>query len=293
MMHRMDFFIIGAQKASTTSLHRILQQHPDIFLPDKKELEYFSLDDQYQQGEEYLSLYYQNIAGERCVGLSDVQLVFLEQAPERLHAYNPQVKLIVTCRNPIDRAYSAYWYLRHNGREDADTFEAAIERELEVRQHGMRDRADQCYLEHGHYGEQINRFLRLFSRENMYVLLTDDMRTPEYLPDLVSWLGLDPGDIVSLARKRQNQASAPRFRWLQGLLRNPDSLSQRLYKRSVPHSVRRFVTQNIVNVVSRWNMRPFQYPEMLEGTRKQLQAYFAPHNRILEAILGKDLSHWK
>jgi hypothetical protein len=293
MLPRIDFFIVGAQKSGTTSLHRYLQRHPRIFLPHRKEIEHFVLDEKYRELERLLPYDYPPGIRADLVGLSNVELLFFPYVPERLHRYNPDARIVVALRDPVDRAYSAYWYQRAMGVERAPSFEAALEREPLIDPKDTLARAQLAYLEHGHYAEQLERYRRFFPRERIHVLLYDDMlRDEAWLRHLLAWLGIDDPDFRPPA-ERHNAASAPRFPALQRMLRASDSPVNRAYKALMPTGLRYFLFHRVVEPLSRANARPFRYPPMRADTRERLSAYYRPHNERLAALLDRDLGHWQ
>ena len=109
---KIDFFIVGAAKAGTTSLYRYLRQHEDIYLPPNKDFFVFNDDPTYGVPVSKIGVYYRKYGGEPLVGGSNVMIMRFAGAVRNLHHYNPDARLIVMLRNPVDRAYSNYWMMR-------------------------------------------------------------------------------------------------------------------------------------------------------------------------------------
>lgn len=223
-----DAMIIGAMKAGTSSLHNYLTQHPGVIAPLRKEVHYFDL--QYGNGERW---YRANFGPLGRPGLnldSSPYYLFHPLAAQRAHALVPQAKLVVLLRDPVRRAYSHYWHERDKRRERL-SFEDAIAAEPErvgddeqrlARGEIQQSRAHQhcTYLARGRYAEQLERWLRLYPREQLLVLQFEDLgrapmvtlnRTLEYLAlPPMSRVRLDPRN----ARKYPpiNPATAERLR---------------------------------------------------------------------------------
>jgi hypothetical protein len=123
--------VAGAQKAGTTSLLRYLSQHPGIQAHDKMEFGYFCRDEQYAQPESVVSeRYYGAGDSSETVKLAkSVAIHYIKESARRLHRHNSDCKIILVLRDPVDRAYSAYWYQRQQGWETESTFEGALARE--------------------------------------------------------------------------------------------------------------------------------------------------------------------
>jgi hypothetical protein len=259
-----------------------------------KEITYFSNDKEYCRGEAFLRYYYHRHNDGQLMGMSDVQLMFFEYVPERLYQYNPSLKLIAVLRNPIDRAYSAYWYARQNGIERAKTFEEAIHNDRDNSTQDFFRRCHFAYLEHGHYSEQIKRLLDIFPRDQIHILLTEDLRQPaDYWIKIMQYLNLDPEqDRIDFSQKF-NQTSMPKYLWLQRLIASPHLQFMKLYREKVPRVLRHFITQTIVERIYKKNLVPFKYPPMNQKTRQKLRKYFAPHNTSLANLIERDLSHWR
>src|SRR5687768_7836818 len=108
MHSKPDFLVIGAQKCATTWLYECLKDHPQICLPkSKKEVEYIGGDLYKEKGMDwYLSLI-DHCGEDKVKGDVSVEYIINPDSPEILHTLNPELKFIVSVRNPVDRALSA------------------------------------------------------------------------------------------------------------------------------------------------------------------------------------------
>jgi hypothetical protein len=177
-----DFLILGAQKAGTTALYAYLRWHPEITGPSFKEVSFF--DRHYAHGERWYRAH-MPVRRSGVVGEASPSYLFHPLAPERVARMLPEARLIALLRNPVDRALSHYQHEVALGREQL-TFEEALAREDE-RMQGELERmlADPSYFSHawwnytyaarGRYAEQLERWHAAFPREQVLVLLTDDL----------------------------------------------------------------------------------------------------------------------
>ncbi len=215
-----DFAIIGAQRCGTTSLYRALTEHDDIgeLVIGAKGAHYF--DTNYSRS---LDWYQAHFPTERerareagacrrlIVGESSPYYFFHPAVAERLHAVASDVRLIVLLRDPVARAYSQYQHMIWEGHEHLPTFEQAIEAEadrlvgateylLEDPSHRSSAHQHASYLARGHYAEQLERYLALFSAEQMLVLITEQLvADPQAgLEQIQSFLGVEPSSAVVL-----------------------------------------------------------------------------------------------
>lgn len=205
-----SFFILGAAKCGTTSLHGYLRQHPDICMSQPKEPFFFEAE--WEQGSElYFRRYFSHWKGESVVGEARHRNFYLPFVPERLVQFNPQARLIVCLRNPVERAISHWWHWFTRG-EEVLSFRDSIFSDWNRIQAGLRYdttsiakvyadtlRQDsvgmfRTYIDSGYYHEQIARYLALFPRQQMKVIFFEDMvRNPQRtIQELCEFLDADP-----------------------------------------------------------------------------------------------------
>ena len=177
-----DFLIIGAQKAGTTALYAYLRWHPQITGPSFKEVSFF--DRHYARGERWYRAHLP-VRRTGLVGEASPSYLFHPLAPERVARMLPRARLIALLRNPVDRAFSHYQHEVALGREQL-SFEDALAREDE-RMEGEVERMlrEPAYFSHawwnytytarGRYAEQLERWFEAFPREQLLVLLTDEL----------------------------------------------------------------------------------------------------------------------
>ncbi|MEW5989208.1 MAG: sulfotransferase domain-containing protein, partial [Chloroflexota bacterium] len=102
------FLIVGAQKSGTSALFRYLARHPCVAAPAEKELHFFDQEANYRQGPLWYHLHFPQRTGPAVTFEATPYYLAYPQAAERIHHYDPSLKLIVLLRNPIERAYSAW-----------------------------------------------------------------------------------------------------------------------------------------------------------------------------------------
>ena len=200
-----DFLVIGAQKAGSTSLYRYLTSHPSIRTPRRKEVHFF--DHAYGKGECWYRAQFPvrlRSASNWLTGEASPYYLFHPHVPQRAARLVPHAKLIVVLRNPVDRAWSHYQHVVTRGYESL-SFDAALEREAElipVEERKMmampeyRSLAHErhSYLARGRYFSQLARWLTSFSRDQLFVISSEQMfRSPSAaLTECFSFLGLSP-----------------------------------------------------------------------------------------------------
>jgi hypothetical protein len=196
-----DFLGIGVQKGGSTSLQRLLEQHPGAHMAASKELHYFSL--HYAAGDGWYRQQFADAApGQRC-GEITPYYVFHPAAPERIRVLLPQVKLIVLLRDPVERALSQVFHSVRLGLEPLPLEQAlAAEAErlagaealLQAADGRHRSHHEHSYLARSRYEQQLPRWQALFAPEQLLVLRSEDLfRNPAPVWERVlQFLGLAP-----------------------------------------------------------------------------------------------------
>jgi Sulfotransferase domain len=172
-----DFLGLGALKAGTTYLDRLLRSHPEICLPENiKEVEFFGR--YYERGPAWYASNFAHCSS-RCVGEVSPQYLASARCPARIHALLPEVRLLVSLRDPVQRAYSQYkhWVQGSGYRGGFDRF--------------LDDHPGA--IERGRYFAHLSRYLDLFARERLHVVVFEDLvsRTAEVMQGVFRFLNVD------------------------------------------------------------------------------------------------------
>jgi hypothetical protein len=209
-------FLIGVQKAGTTTLDDWLAQHPQIFCYESlKDVHLFA---RYANKEEIDKRLQQETAGytsQPIVLQSAVNYFFYPQLLQSIAQYAPQAKLIVILRNPLDRAVSSYSYFKKMLRETRPMEEAMIYPPKEATDFN-KDNNDFTYIEHGLYAKQVKSCLQYFTKEQLLVLDYNDLvKNPAgLLKNMFTFLGVDADFMPDLTPKNVTgsvkSASTPR-----------------------------------------------------------------------------------
>lgn len=271
MMSRLpDFVVIGAQRSGTTSLYRYLDRHPDIFMAPTKEVHFF--DRHFENGVAWYCKQFDGAHLNQVVGEATPRYMADPRAVERLAEIVPHARLVALLRDPVERAYSHYWMERARGRERR-SFEEAIA--VEEGRKGAQTLP--AYLGQSRYLTQLQRICGSFRRDQLLVMLFDDLRHEPgaTLAGLCRFLGVeDSGDPSAIEEVNQFVA----FRSL---------TLRRMYKR-LPLAL-----SPLTRALGRLNTKSGRtYPPMRPETRKHLVTRFASENRALGEWLDRDLEMW-
>ena len=205
---RVDFLIVGAQKAGTTALFDHLTEIPALELPAVKEAHFFDDEDHVDwAAPDYASYHAMFTDPARIWGEATPIYAYWPHAMERIHAYNPAIKLIFLFRDPIERAWS-HWKMEYaRGKENAP-FGWCI-REGRSRMAAAAPYPGYhrvySYVERGFYGRQIARLLDLFPRRQLLILAAEELKNDPtgVIGKTCDFLGVvPPGGPIAKKRSR-------------------------------------------------------------------------------------------
>jgi hypothetical protein len=291
---RIALFIGGAHKAGTTALYQALVQHPELAGHAQPELAFFVEDEGFRQGFDSRAWrrYLPRAPGTRRFVAKHVKLFYRRAALERLRAFSPEAHLVLLLRHPVERAYSAYWHARAHGREELASFEAALAAEDARVRAGRAPWHDTCYVRNGAYAQPLRDAFEVFGRERVHVHLLEDVhaRALELVRGFYALLGVDAGFRPDLERgaNRARAARSSRLARLMGSVFDSRAPAKRALRACVPDRVALVLRQEL----ARWNSRALTVPPMADETRATLAARFRTSNEQVQALLGRDLSHW-
>lgn len=293
-MRLIQLMIVGAQKAATSSWLRYLAQHPDIETHQQREMGFFTNEEEFAAGfENAWARYFGHARPESMLMAKAAGLMYVPEAVSRLRAHNPQMLLIVSLRNPVNRAYSAYWYARRHGIETLASFEEALAAEPERLADGFHKHRLVIYVRKGEYIRYIRDLYRHFPPERVIIALVEDLHndpgcTVQHIYQALP--GLDNSFFPDV-RRRHNESTQPRSQLLARLLWSPTSSAgaKRVVRRLLPARSR----DRLQSQLARLNEREFQPPPMSSQTRVALIEHFRPFNQELAELLQRDLSHWQ
>ncbi|NKN33384.1 sulfotransferase family protein [Marichromatium bheemlicum] len=268
--HPLDFLIIGAQKSATTSLARYLDEHPEIFVPGGKELEFFSDPQRYRRGYGWMYQTFFAAAAAPCIkGEASTHYMMYPQTSRRIRDTLPQVRLIAILRNPIDRAYSHYRMSCMRGRESRD-FASAVAADIADRSDTVDENHN--YVRFGEYARILGGYLEDFPSEQIRVVFTEELeRDPAaVLQGLYAFVGADTGFVPPNLEQRYNVTGD---KILPGLDRWARSLLRRLRRLRVISQAR--FSQLIFWTHTELNIRPVAADALSPEVRAVLAEHFA------------------
>lgn len=290
-----NFIVIGAPKSGTTSLYNYLKQHPDIYLPDQKELHYFAYKNLKENSngpgdkkflthvcstrQEYKK-HYLSVNTESAIGEVSPSYLYYSDVSDRIFSELGHVKIIILLRNPVQKAYSQYIHLVSEKRETLLFYDALMAEQSRI-DSGWLD--IWRYAESTLYTERINKFISVFGKDKVKILLFDELvsRPDEFMRDLFEFLQVDNNFYCDTTRSF-NQSRIPKLKILHDLMKRPNSVKT-VIKKIVPETIRFTVLEALMNLNTR------KKPVMNSRSREYLREYFSADVKNLQQLLGRDL----
>jgi hypothetical protein len=289
-MNPVDFLIVGAPKCGTTSLYHYLKEHPQIFMPQQKELYFLCA----EHTPEVVSKLIKRVAT-----IDEYKRIFSEAEPDQIKGeatprylsmyeetienakkYFPNwrdIKIIICLRDPVERAFSHYTQDRRSGVEYRP-FVAAFKRNLEIMKDGDKRERYRCP---GMYYEQVKAYLDTFP--NVKIIIYDDLVKDrrKICSEIFSFLGVDHtfvpqnlGKIFNEGKRIYRSVSWARLKY-EGYYRKIMTLASfRKYRNFIGKYF------NIKKVALSKKDKALLLPYFIEDIKK------------LEVLLRRDLSAW-
>ncbi len=306
-----NFFVVGAQKAGTTSLYHYLDQHPQVFMSPAKEPFFFdheidsagklvpqrfgrrslSRKPRFANMGEYRALF-EGVRDEKAVGEASPLYIYAPGTAERIKRYVPEARIVALLRNPADRAYSAFLYAVRIGVEPLTDFSRVLQEE----ERRIRDNWHYVYRyrDRGFYYGQLEAYYEAFGPKKVGVWLYEDLREdPQSVSSSVfRFLGVDDSFVPDTSA-RHNAARVPKNAVSRAIIKGMNGAFP-VAKKIIPSSSVRvkdqwdFKVRQLVNskILAKEPppLDPTLRAELLEGYREDILR--------LQDLIGRDLSLW-
>jgi hypothetical protein len=312
--HHPNFFLIGTVKGGTTSLHRYLDQHPEVYLSPIKEINYFSRADIHPEHfsrdyrhdvdidiKSYLRSdmkepihiahvteeadYYQlfrNAGQAKAIGEMSLSYMLYPSAPQLIAKTYPKAKIMAILRDPAERAFSQYVMNLRQGKTLEKDFIKEITSDDERYPKGWG--ANHQYLSVGRYYEQLVRFYAVFPSEQIKVFLFDDYKAnaASVVQQMFEFLGVDP-NFEANTSERLNEGGVPKM----------ERLNYILHQLGIINKAKQLVPRKWREPFKRLMFKPAAAaPKMTAEERAFLVNYYREDILKLAQLLNRDLQNW-
>ena len=284
-----NFIIVGAPKSGTTSLYHYLSEHPQVFMSEPKEVNYFSREEIEAQGLYYsdfkvkdfdsYKMLFSKGTDKKAVGEGSVSYLFYPETAKKIKAVLPNIKIIILLRNPLERGYSHYLMDFRLGLVDL-TYDEIV---FKTVKHKNLDLYYQQYVELGLYYQQVARYVDFFGSKQVKIYLQEDLRNnPEsIIEDLYDYLEVDKSFTPNIDQE-YNSFSMPK-----------NGLIQKIYGSYI---VRATLSKLVPNSMKELLLNTFfertKKPKLSIKTEELLLALYKIDIENLEKLINLDLSNW-
>jgi Sulfotransferase domain len=298
-MRKANFFMVGGPKTATTALSQYLRTHSNVFVCDPKEPYYFSSDvgpsPYARTAKQYMELFSGALPSQTTIVEASVSYLMSAEAYKLIYEFNPQAKILVTLRNPVDLVHAWHSEMLYAGEEGEKDFERAWGLQEERAQ--GRSLPTLCtrplllqYKKVGLLGEGLEKYIRRFGKSQVACMVFDDFKADpraEY-QKLLKFLNL-PMEIPEHFAK----INGNKLHRVPVLGRSVRYLRQRL---AVPigmaYGALGVHGSGFMVTLDKLNTKMVERAPGRTAFRNHLKAVFRPDVERLESLIDRDLSHW-
>jgi len=281
-----NFLVIGVEKGGTTWLHAQLKKHPEIFLPPTKEIHFFNkynsnfiAHDYFKFGLDWYLEFFKEYDGQKAIGEVTPMYICDPEAPARIKATLPNVKLIAMLRNPVHRAYSHYWMAKQKNHTTLNTFKEVIEQK------------EPRFIERGLYYKQLKAYYELFDPQQIMVLFSEEVfKNPEYwLSQVCQFLRVDDTYYQNDSSIHEKVFEASAYKSAT-LLNKQRYLVHKMRRSKALSSVLNWMKRRgFSDRIKKLNTVEQQYEQISESDALALQQYYCEDLKALSLLLNRAL----
>jgi len=279
-MKKPNLFIVGVTRGGTTSLAEYLKQHPEVFIPEVKGIDYFgdiphpNFPQYFRNEKAYLSLF-KRVKDEKFVGDAS-HLFCLRNAPERVKKFNPKSKIIILLRDPVEIIESFY-------AQGSIPNNVPIETSLKMETEDVK-----LLKENLEYSRNVRNWIKFFGKNNVYIILSEDMKKnpKKVFNELCDYLKIQKNCDIDFTI--QNRAFKIKNKWLPFII-NAIPVKLRLLIKGL------FSRKQLVKIrlrMARLTTARIIDPKVSREMRKRLRKPYKEEIRKVSKLIGRDLSHW-
>lgn len=269
------FLYIGVARAGSTWLFHVLCEHPDVYVPPAKGVDFF--DKYFCKGADWYFPLFAGAGNAKAVGDISHDYYVSKAAALRIHGLLPNAKLICCLREPVDKVISGYFYNRNTH----------IKKTVSLLDYAHSDEV----LTQVDYYPHLRCYYDLFPPENIQILLYDELRSDpcEFVRKVYSFIGVAPDYEPPSLWARINAAHEPRAQSVAHLAKRA---ADGLRRMGMPNWVGRIKQNGLVNGLL--FKRMFKRPDVSREVEEELKRVLRKDMDKLEELIGKPLpSGWK
>ncbi len=272
---RPTFVGIGGQKTASTWTYMVLREHPEICMSEMKEIHYFS--QEYDRGEDWYLSFFESCENAKVAGEFSVTYYRNPEVRERIHRFNPQMKILMNLRDPVERSFSHYRFKSQLG-QYTEPFDEALDVHPEI-------------IQWSKYGELVLPYVETFGRENVHFIKQEDVhsRPDDVTRELYEFLGVDPSFTTDFGKKTVNSTIDPKSVLL-------ERMRHKVWCWVNDHGMYRIVPiirrSGLSNLYRKLNHNKKKQQRLSDEQRQSLRARFTDDLQRFMDGTGVDVSEW-
>jgi len=286
-----DFFILGVQKAATSSIHKILKQDYRISLPYQKETHFFSHN--FDKKIEWYINQFKNKKKYIVRGEVDPSYIFFKKSAINIKKYIKNPKFVLVLRKPIERAFSHYLMSKSRGYEKESFFDALELEEKRLKSSSSFFLSHYSYLKRGNYYQQIIDFKNIFPKSKFLFLKYEDFKNikkqRKFISMIYDFLNLKMQNNLNFSI-HENKSGLMRFEFVRDLTHTDNNI-RNFIKNLIPSEYIRFKILTFINNLNKMNGDKEKLNYRLLKTK-----YIKWNNEqtdLLSKICDLDVNDWK
>jgi hypothetical protein len=297
-MVKPNFFIVGAPKTGTTALYEYLSKHPDVYFP-KKTIYYFCHDLTFRTPPIPESVYlnfFKDDSTKKAVGDGSVFYLLSPGAAKKIKDFNPDARIIIMLRNPVELVYSLHAENLSNGDDNIEDFEEALNAESSRKAGKLIPPFHNAPLEAVFYSEvakfyeQVLRYKNVFGEDKVHIIFFDDFKadTEGEYRKVLRFLGLP--EIMPDTLKVVNPSKVPRSKAYLKFLLSPPGFIKAAGRALFPHHTLR--REWVIDFLWKLNRKYKPRKPISDRLKQRLADMYKDDIEKLGKLLNRDLSQW-
>lgn len=276
-----DFIGIGAQKCASTWVHRVLSDHPEVAVLPGKEIDFFSY--YYNFGYEWYERHLGDAGSGKMVGEVSPSYFADSDTPSRVFLYNPRMRIVLSLRDPVERAYSNHLHEVKLGHVTGQNIEF---------ENGLIN--NPMYLMQSNYAQQLARWLAVFPREQILVIFQEEIRDDPVIQarNLYRFLGINENHQSWFLEKKVNESLTIKNNGVDYFLKQVGRFGRSVGIGSMVEAVKKNdLVRRLRRTHNQIDLRQV-IPPMCDDTKIRLQNVLADDMRELVHLLEREDLPW-
>jgi hypothetical protein len=296
-----NLFVPGAGKSGTSALHELLNFHPDICMSSTKEPHFWTRINFNDYTNEDFEKYYALFDTDEDViykGESSTGYMQFPNFIERIKSnYEDSPKFIFILRNPIDRCYSHYWWLKGLGSEQLD-FRSALMHDFDIEpshETKLPEANYKSYYQYGLYGKWLKRFYDNFKTSDIKIITSEQLKSDPLntMNSCFAFLKLKP--LTEIAEVTSNKTLILKypflFKYSKLFAFNQLNIPQ-FVKDITPSGIKVLIRKHLIKTVLKYTKSDKSYAVISDDDREFVRNLYKENVLALKELSGLEFEEW-